>query len=131
MFEYKVIPAPVRIEKIRGLKTTAERFAHVLTEAMNAEAEGGWEYVRAESLPCEERKGFFGRTRNSTETLLVFRRAIDWEDAPLAETPEPVAARASEPAAPRREPIFRPDALSRATAARRAEPLLRARDGDR
>ena len=136
MFEYKVIPAPARTVKLRGLKTTADRFAHLLTEAINAEAEEGWEYVRAESLPCEERKGLMGGTRRSTETVLIFRRALDWVDAP-EEATEPVVQAAAQspgqpqPAADRREPLFRPDALSRAAATRRAEPQLRAHDRDR
>ena len=126
MYEYKVIPAPARAEKQRGLKTTAERFAHSLAQAINAEAEEGWEYVRAESLPCEERKGMMGGVRRSTETVLIFRRAVEWgvedEAAEPAERPAP---------ADRREPVFRPDALSRAAAARRPEPRLRAHDGER
>jgi uncharacterized membrane protein len=131
MFEYKVIPAPARAEKHRGLKTTAERFAHVLTQAINAEAEAGWDYVRAETLPCEERKGLMGGTRTTTETVLVFRRAVATPEEAAAETPEEASATRSEPAAERREPVFRPDALSRAAAARRTEPRLRAHDGER
>ena len=125
MYEYKVIPAPARAEKVRGLKTTAERFAHVLTLAINAEADEGWEFVRTETLPCEERKGLMGGTRRSTETVMIFRRPLDLdEDAPatLAQ---------GETVGDRREPLFRPDALSRASAACRAEPRLRAQDGER
>ena len=130
MFEYKAIPAPARAEKIRGLKTTAERFAHVLTEAINAEAGEGWEYVRAESLPCEERKGFLGGTRQTTETVLIFRRALAVQEEAAAQAPEQTPAGRREPAADRREPVFRPDELSRAAATRRAEPRLRAHDGE-
>jgi hypothetical protein len=127
MYEYKVIPAPARAEKQRGLKTTAERFAHSLAQAINAEAEEGWEYVRAEQLPCEERKGLMGGVRRSTETVLIFRRALAWVEAS-----DPATEAEAEPAhADRREPLFRPDALSRAAAARRQEPRLRARDADR
>lgn len=74
-YEYKVIPAPARAIKVKGLKTTAERFAHVLTETLNREAEQGWEFVRSETLPCEERKGLMSTAR-STQTVLVFRRAL-------------------------------------------------------
>lgn len=132
MYEYKVIPAPARTEKLRGLKTTAERFAYLLTRSINAEAEEGWEYVRAESLPCEERKGFFGGVQRSTETVLIFRRALDAEEAapPAALPATALPAERAEPEK-RREPLFRPDALSRAAAARRAEPRLRAHEGDR
>jgi hypothetical protein len=127
MFEYKVIPAPARAEKIRGLRTTTERFAHVLTQAINAEADEGWEYVRAETLPCEERKGLMGGTRRTTEVVLIFRRALDWESDDETEAEKPQADTPID----RREPLFRPDALSRASASRRAEPRLRARDGER
>ncbi len=87
MYEYKVIPAPQRTVKVKGLKTPGERFAHLLAEAMNAEAEEGWEFLRAETLPCEERKGLTG-TAKSFQSVLIFRRALgfaeeghaDWTD---------------------------------------------------
>jgi len=81
VYEYKVVPAPMRGEKERGLKTGAERFAHALSLMMNDLAADGWEYWRAETLPAEERTGL---TSKSTvyHNLLVFRRALDaGEDA--------------------------------------------------
>ncbi len=74
MYEYKVIPAPARAVKVKGLKTTGDRFAHQLDERLNAEADEGWEFLRAETLPCEERRGLTG-LRKSFQTVLVFRRA--------------------------------------------------------
>lgn len=74
-YEYHVLPAPGRAEKVRGAKTPAERFAGTLTQIMNAMAAEGWEYVRADSLPCEEGKMFRGRTI-SQYNLLVFRREV-------------------------------------------------------
>jgi hypothetical protein len=140
MFEYKVIPAPARTEKLRGLKTTAERFAYVLTQAINAEADEGWEYVRAETLPCEEKVGLMRRVQRSTETVLIFRRPVEFEDEEeepvTVETPraapgaKPTAQRL-EPTPVRREPVFRADAISRDAASRRAEPRLRAQDAER
>ena len=53
-FEYKVIPAPARGEKERGLKTGIDRFANTLSSVMNEMAAQGWEYQRAETLPAEE-----------------------------------------------------------------------------
>ena len=35
-FEYKVVPAPKRGEKARGVKTTEDRFAQALMSVMNA-----------------------------------------------------------------------------------------------
>lgn len=72
-FEYRVVPAPHRGEKARGLKTTGERFAHAMTLLLNEMAADGWEYVRADTLPCEERTGITGRS-SSFQNLLTFRR---------------------------------------------------------
>lgn len=75
-FEYKVIPAPKRGEKARGVKTTEDRFAHALTSLMNQLGAEGWDYVRADSLPCEERVGFTG-SKTTFQNVLVFRRVIE------------------------------------------------------
>ena len=74
-FEYKVIPSPKRGEKARGVKTTEDRFAYALTNLMNQLGAEGWDYVRADSLPCEERVGFTG-TKTTFQNVLVFRRAL-------------------------------------------------------
>jgi hypothetical protein len=74
-FEFKVIPAPKRGEKARGVKTTEDRFALALTNMMNELGADGWDYVRADSLPCEERTGFTG-TKTTFQNVLVFRRVI-------------------------------------------------------
>ncbi len=75
-FEFKVIPAPKRGEKARGVKTTEDRFALALTTLMNQLGAEGWDYVRADALPCEERAGLTG-TKTSFQIVLVFRRVID------------------------------------------------------
>lgn len=85
-FEYKVIPAPLRGKKAKGLKTTEDRFALAMTEVLNAQATEGWEYVRADRLPCEERSGLTGKT-TSTQNVLVFRRPLYGED-PMLLKPE-------------------------------------------
>jgi hypothetical protein len=74
-FEYKVIPAPRRGEKARGVKTTEDRFAYALTQLMNQLGAEGWDYVRADALPCEERTGLTG-TKTTFQNVLVFRRSI-------------------------------------------------------
>ena len=74
-YEFKVIPAPKRGEKARGVKTTEDRFALALTTLMNQLGAEGWDYVRADALPCEERIGFTG-TKTTFQNVLVFRRAI-------------------------------------------------------
>ncbi len=82
-FEYKVIPAPRRGEKARGVKTTEDRFALALTGLMNRLGAEGWDYVRADALPCEERVGLTG-TKTVFQNMLVFRRALGAADAPQA-----------------------------------------------
>lgn len=74
-YEYKVVPSPRRGEKARGAKTTPERFAVALTTLMNALGQEGWEYQRADTLPCDERSGLTG-TKTSFQNMLVFRRAL-------------------------------------------------------
>lgn len=75
LYEYTVIPAPSRGEKVRGARTGAERFSYALLTEMNRMAALGWEYVRAETLPCEERSGLTSRT-TVYHNVLVFRRAL-------------------------------------------------------
>lgn len=109
-YEYRVIPAPARTVKVKGLKTTGERFAHLLDEYLNEAACEGWEYLRAEALPCEERKGLFGKAR-STQVVLIFRRQLP---APAAEGESPHHA----------EPEYRPESRpAQAEAARSVHPI--------
>lgn len=85
-FEYKVVPAPTRGKKARGVKTAADRFAHALAEVMNELAAAGWEYLRTDTLPAEERHGLTGRT-TVFQNMLVFRRPVE-EAVGSAEVPE-------------------------------------------
>lgn len=79
-FEYKVLPAPARGEKVKGVKKTEGRFAYTLMEIMNELGAEGWEYLRADTLPCEERVGLTGR-KTTFQNMLVFRRALVEETA--------------------------------------------------
>ena len=74
-YEYKVVPSPRKGEKSRAAKTTAERFALVLTSLMNELGQDGWEYLRADALPCDERAGLTG-TKTTFQNMLVFRRSL-------------------------------------------------------
>lgn len=87
-FEYKVVPAPTRGQRAAGVKGPEGRFAHALSALMNEMAREGWEYQRAETLPCEERQGLTGKT-TVFRNLLVFRRLRPQpgEDFPVP-TPE-------------------------------------------
>ncbi len=86
-YEFKVIPAPRRGDKVRGVKTTEERFALTRTGLLNAMGAEGWDYVRADTLPVDERSGLTG-TKTSFQNMLVFRRIME-ADAAL---PAPEAA---------------------------------------
>lgn len=72
-FEYKVVPAPDKGTKVKGLRTPAERYARALSDLMNQLSQDGWEYWRADTLPSEERKGLTGSV-TVFHNLLVFRR---------------------------------------------------------
>ena len=58
-YDYKVVPAPKRAKRVRGVRGAEELFALTLTDAINEVARQGWEYVRAEHLPAEAPGGWF------------------------------------------------------------------------
>ncbi|MCB1368181.1 MAG: hypothetical protein KDK00_10495 [Rhodobacteraceae bacterium] len=74
-YEYKVVAAPRKTRAFKGVRSHEDQFAHVLAEVMNQMASEAWEYLRAESLPCEERTGLTSRVE-SYQSVLVFRRRI-------------------------------------------------------
>lgn len=71
--EYKVVPAPRRAERVRGVRGGDARFAHTLAALLNEMATDGWEFLRSERLRVEERSGLFSR-RTEEQTVLIFRR---------------------------------------------------------
>lgn len=87
---------------MRGVKATEDRFALALTNLMNALGAEGWEYQRADTLPCEERHGLAGRTTVTTQNMLVFRRAVEVQTsaAPPDASRTPARAPETTPAAP-------------------------------
>lgn len=114
-YEFKVVPAPRRADKARGVKTTEERFALTLTGLMNELGAEGWDYVRADALPCDERSGLTG-TKTSYQNMLVFRR-------PLAESQTPVL-RATEAFPEAKEPLPAPKVVGAAEAPAGPAPAL-------
>lgn len=92
-FEYKVVPAPKKGEKARGVKRTEDRFAHALTLIMNELGAKGWEYVRSDTLPCEERSGLTSKV-TTFQNMLVFRRELAARTDAQAETVAPRAVAA-------------------------------------
>ena len=97
-FEYSVVPAPSRGEKAKDAKTPGDRYAVALTAELNRMARDGWEYVRADVLPSEERSGLTGRS-TVYHNLLVFRRAVSAPAAgTMARQPQPEYPAAASPA---------------------------------
>lgn len=96
-YEYSVIPAPARGDKAKGAKTPVDRFALSLTAELNRMAAEGWDYVRAETLPSEERSGLAGRS-TVYHNVLVFRRATGGSASAAA--PAPTAAAGPQPEYP-------------------------------
>ncbi|KIC14153.1 DUF4177 domain-containing protein [Leisingera sp. ANG-DT] len=93
-FEYKVVPAPAKGTKAKGVKTPEARFANSIEILLNEMAAEGWEFQRAELLPSEERSGMMGSATN-WRNVMVFRRALA-TDKPA----EKAASTRKEPAAP-------------------------------
>ncbi|MBW6506767.1 MAG: DUF4177 domain-containing protein [Rhodobacteraceae bacterium] len=93
-YEYTAIPAPTRADKNRALKTPGERFGATVGAVLNRMAADGWEYLRADVLPSEERSGLTSRT-TVFHNLLIFRRALAQDmhaHVSVPEVPEPLDA---------------------------------------
>ncbi|MEM6307471.1 MAG: DUF4177 domain-containing protein [Pseudomonadota bacterium] len=74
-YEYRVIPAPTKAKRGRFSRATATRFADRLQDVFNDMAKDGWDYVRTDTLPNEERTGLTTKTV-TYRNLLVFRRTL-------------------------------------------------------
>lgn len=112
-YEYKVVPAPAKGLKGKGVRGAEARFSYALQELMNGLAGDGWEYQRAETLPSLERAGLTGTT-TEWRNLLVFRRPRD--DDAEAFTPELLPAPAppaQAPAKPLSEPAQPPETVAK------------------
>lgn len=102
-YEYKVVPAPERGEKGRGLKTPEARFAAAVERTINEMAAEGWEYQRTDALPSEERSGLT-HTQTVWRHLLVFRRGTGAAQAARPAAPAAPSARAHRPEPAARQP---------------------------
>lgn len=76
-FEYKVIPAPRRSVRVKGAKGTDGKFAATLEKIINDLAAEGWQYLRAESLPIDERHGITRRKTENYQNVLIFCKPTD------------------------------------------------------
>ncbi|WP_101067925.1 DUF4177 domain-containing protein [Roseovarius salinarum] len=117
-YEYRVLPAPEKPRKMPGVKGNGERFARSLQELMNEMGADGWEYQRADILPCSERHGITG-SHTVYRSVLVFRRPRDAQGGPAVTLPGATAEH--DPAVPPLE-VPPPDP-SQTESAPRAEPL--------
>ena len=72
-YEYKVVPAPRKGLRAKGIRGAENKFANALQDVMNTQAADGWEYFRTDTLPCDERQGLTGRS-TTFQNMLVFRR---------------------------------------------------------
>ena len=111
MFEYKCVGAPERPKRLRGAWSRSDRVALALQELISAEAVDGWEYMRTDLVPVEEKPGFFSRAQEVHRAVLIFRRAADIaraarpalaaETRGLAAAPATEVSLPAEPAEPR------------------------------
>jgi hypothetical protein len=73
-FEYKCVGAPERPKRLRGSWSRSDRVALAMQEIIDAEAVDGWEYLRTDLVPVEEKASFFSRTQEVHRAVLIFRR---------------------------------------------------------
>ena len=92
-YEYKVVPAPAKGLKARGVKGPEARFANALETLMNQMGTQGWDYQRADILPSSERQGLTS-SQIVYRNILVFRRPLA-EETPAGDV-APVTADISE-----------------------------------
>ncbi len=95
IYEYKVVPAPEKGRKGKGVKGPRERFANALEALMNELGAEGWTYLRADTLPNEERSGLTGSS-TTYQNMLVFCR----EKSETGTQPAPAATIRAPEAAP-------------------------------
>lgn len=114
-YEYKVVPAPQKGQKAKGIKTPEGRFALSVEAVLNEMAASGWEYLRAELLPSEERSGLTGSATH-WRNVLIFRRALEDDSAIVAPVMDTPAAKARAvvpaPSVTAEEPVRTPPLVS-------------------
>jgi hypothetical protein len=99
-YEYMVIPAPTRGIKNKDARTAEERFAIAIETKLNKMSNDGWDYMRTDTLPAEQREGLMGKT-TVYQNMLVFRRTKAAQ-RPVAPVPTPVV---TAPPPPKVEPV--------------------------
>ncbi|MBY8978093.1 hypothetical protein KHP62_19945 [Rhodobacteraceae bacterium NNCM2] len=85
--EYKAVGAPEKGRRKRGARSMSDRVAAAMEEILEREAVDGWEYLRTDLIPVEERSGWFGRAREVHRAVMIFRRG-----APSGQVASPAPA---------------------------------------
>ena len=75
-YEYKAIGAPEKGRRRRGAKTRSDKVAAAVEDLLVREGSEGWEYLRTDLFPVEERRGWLGRSREYHRAVMVFRREV-------------------------------------------------------
>ena len=75
-YEYKCVGAPEKGKRKRGAKTRSDRVANAMEITIQAEAVDGWEYLRTDLIPIEEKGGIFKRAQEVHRAVMVFRRPL-------------------------------------------------------
>ena len=70
-YEYKCVGAPEKGKRKRGAKTRSDRVANAMEQTILAEAVDGWEYLRTDLIPIEERGGMFKRPQEVHRAVMV------------------------------------------------------------
>ena len=110
VYEYKAVPAPQMGKRARGVKGTDGRFANALTLVINEQAQYGWEYLHAESLPAMERYGILRRKRETHQNVLIFRRQTDKAPMEQAEAAKSMSVNPFKKIVPSKERVEAPAA---------------------
>lgn len=106
-YQYKTVAAPRRLKKVKGVRGKDALLAHAVEDLIAVETAQGWEYLRADSFPVEDKGGLFSKPVVTERAVLVFRKAIPAHQ-PVAQ-PQPAPQPAAQPAPPQRaEPSVAP-----------------------
>lgn len=99
--EYKTVPAPRRVKKIKGIKGTEATLAKMVEEIISEQASTGWDYVGTDTFPVEVKSTWFSSRDTVLQGVMVFRRggqtAPQTAPAPLPQA-EPARRREPDPA---------------------------------
>ncbi|MCH2075305.1 MAG: DUF4177 domain-containing protein [Rhodobacteraceae bacterium] len=91
-YQYRVVPTPVKTKGHSSARDGGESFAQTIETTMNELGAEGWHYVRADTMPAEERVGFASK-HTVYQNVLIFRRRIPGPAA--ANLPDEVRAEAT------------------------------------